>query len=237
MEAHERWSYDDKNKIQKLVRIVALCHQCHQSTHMGLAGIRGKEDEAIEHFKSVRGFTDKQLAEHRKCAGELHIKRSKTNWELDISLITNAGINAIQIPKKEERNQIMRSELNKLNDNITSNGCSCCRNPLCYLESSYDWECDLCQTFNLKTTKHMHCVSCETDICCYCYDKTYKSTNTEKSKTQTKYANLNGHRIPVDLFDNICKHSMENALRQDLIHNMSRYERARQEIPFESSRV
>ena len=56
LEAHERWSYDNKKKIQKLMRIIALCHQCHQSTHMGLAGILGKKDEAIEHLKSVRGF-------------------------------------------------------------------------------------------------------------------------------------------------------------------------------------
>jgi len=101
LEAHERWNYDDKTKIQRLMRIVALCHQCHQSTHMGLAGILGKHDEAMEHIKRVRNFTDKELFEHNKDAKELWNKRNKSKWELDISLITNAGISIIQIPKKE----------------------------------------------------------------------------------------------------------------------------------------
>ena len=41
LEAHERWSYDEINNMQKIERIVALCHRCHSATHMGLASLRG----------------------------------------------------------------------------------------------------------------------------------------------------------------------------------------------------
>lgn len=45
IEAHERWYYDEDNKIQKLVRLVALCKKCHLTTHMGFAQIIGRDNE------------------------------------------------------------------------------------------------------------------------------------------------------------------------------------------------
>ena len=49
IEAHERWRYDFPNRVQTLVRIVALCHRCHTSTHMNLAGLRGLKGLALAH--------------------------------------------------------------------------------------------------------------------------------------------------------------------------------------------
>ena len=50
IEAHERWSFDYKNKIQKLERIVALCHRCHTATHLGLARVKGLGQLAKKHL-------------------------------------------------------------------------------------------------------------------------------------------------------------------------------------------
>lgn len=96
LDAHERWSYDNETKIQKLERVIALCEQCHQSTHMGLAGIMGKEDEAIKHLRQVRIFTDIEFDKHKKDASLLFKERSKYKWELDISIISSNGIKTIQ---------------------------------------------------------------------------------------------------------------------------------------------
>ena len=54
LEAHERWDYNEQTNTQKLMRLVALCHNCHQSTHIGLAGIRGKRVEAELTFKRCK---------------------------------------------------------------------------------------------------------------------------------------------------------------------------------------
>ena len=91
LEAHERWHYDNKNKIQKLVRIIALCRDCHQSTHIGYAEITGNYQKAYNHLKKVRDFDDIDCEDHINRAFELWEKRNKYNWELDLSLITNNG--------------------------------------------------------------------------------------------------------------------------------------------------
>lgn len=92
LDAHERWSYDTNTGIQKLERLIALCEHCHQSTHMGLAGLMGKEDEAIKHLRKVRIFTDLEFEKHKKESSLLFKERSKLKWVLDISIIVMNGI-------------------------------------------------------------------------------------------------------------------------------------------------
>lgn len=107
LEAHERWDYNEETQTQKLVRIVALCHDCHQSTHMGLAEIKGKEIEAREHIKKIRGFTEQDYKKHMGEASEIWKKRSMINWNLDLSLITSNNIKlANSIPNKDDRQNI-----------------------------------------------------------------------------------------------------------------------------------
>lgn len=74
------------------MRIVALCNKCHQSTHLGFASLKGKGEEATQHLKQVRGFTDREVEDHINDAFSLFGVRSKHNWELDITLITSNDI-------------------------------------------------------------------------------------------------------------------------------------------------
>ena len=87
LEAHEQWEYDDKNGIQRLKNIIAVCRPCHEVIHIGRTQLMGREREASEHFMKVNGAT---YAEYRKALGEantLHRERSKREWQTDISAL------------------------------------------------------------------------------------------------------------------------------------------------------
>lgn len=97
LEAHERWDYDNITKIQKLKRLIALCHECHEATHIGLAQIRNRGVEATNHLKNVRNFSDDECTLHIKEAFDKWTQRNKYKWTLDISLITDNGIKCKEV--------------------------------------------------------------------------------------------------------------------------------------------
>lgn len=85
LEAHEQWEYDDRNGVQKLANVVAICRPCHEVIHIGRTQLMGREREASEHFMKVNGCT---YAEYRKALGEAnekHRERSRREWKLDVS--------------------------------------------------------------------------------------------------------------------------------------------------------
>ena len=92
MEAHERWQYDEATGTQTLKRLVALCHECHQVTHMGLAQLRGQGDAAMAHLQRVRALTAAEAHEHVLQAFELWTVRSTQQWRADISILKRGGI-------------------------------------------------------------------------------------------------------------------------------------------------
>lgn len=88
LEAHERWSYDEANAVQKLEDVVAVCHACHEVIHIGRTQLAGREREAADHFMKVNGCT---YAEYRAALGranEAHRRRNGVaEWKLDLSLL------------------------------------------------------------------------------------------------------------------------------------------------------
>ena len=90
LEAHEQWSYDEDNAVQKLENIIAVCRPCHEVIHIGRTQLMGREREASEHFMKVNGCS---YAEYRQALGEAneaHRRRNKIpEWKLDLSLLNN----------------------------------------------------------------------------------------------------------------------------------------------------
>lgn len=88
LEAHEKWSYDEKNAVQKLEDVVALCHACHETVHIGRTQLMGREAEAAAHFCKVNGCN---YAAYRKALGkatEDHLRRNRiAEWKLDLSYL------------------------------------------------------------------------------------------------------------------------------------------------------
>lgn len=88
LEAHERWSYDEANAVQKLEDVVAVCHACHEVIHIGRTQLAGREREAADHFMKVNGCA---YAEYRAALGRANEGHRRRNgvaeWKLDLSLL------------------------------------------------------------------------------------------------------------------------------------------------------
>lgn len=97
VECHEIWHYDDKKFIQKLEGMIALCPDCHMVKHIGYAQTQGRGDRALKHFMKINGLK-KKTAE--KCVEEAFAKwalRSQKDWTLDISKLSDYGIDVSKI--------------------------------------------------------------------------------------------------------------------------------------------
>jgi hypothetical protein len=93
VECHEIWEYDDENKIQKLVGLISLCPTCHQVKHIGRAIAIGKHKQAYAQLMKVNKWTQKQVEEHILESFEIHKERSKHEWELNLSILTEEPYN------------------------------------------------------------------------------------------------------------------------------------------------
>lgn len=100
VEAHELWEYDDKNLVQKLVDIVALCPDCHKVKHMGLSILKGWDECAREHLAKVNGWTKGKALKYEAACFEEWQRRSLFHWTLDISWLKGKGV---RIPKVLDR--------------------------------------------------------------------------------------------------------------------------------------
>lgn len=111
LDAHERWSYNTATKVQKLMRLIALCQDCHEVTHMGFAAISGRSEEAKLHLMKVTRMSQMQAEEHINAAFALWSDRSKFQWSLDLSILTDSGITVVDKPAADERKEIAKKRL------------------------------------------------------------------------------------------------------------------------------
>lgn len=96
LEAHERWLYDEARGVQVLRRLICLCTPCHETTHYGLAQIRGRGDQALTHLCAVTGMPEAEAVAHLHAAFALWQQRSQMLWELDLSILTGAGVGIVR---------------------------------------------------------------------------------------------------------------------------------------------
>ncbi len=88
LEAHENWSYDEKNKIQRLESVVALCRPCHSVVHIGRTQLVGDEDAAIKHFCRVNNCGYSDYVRALKIANEDNARRSALGeWQLNVDYL------------------------------------------------------------------------------------------------------------------------------------------------------
>lgn len=93
LEAHEVWDFNIKKKTQKLVNIIGICKKCHNTIHIGLAQIKGFEQEAIKQFMEVNECDIKECLKAKEQARKIYNEKSKINkWNLDVSFLDGTGI-------------------------------------------------------------------------------------------------------------------------------------------------
>ena len=93
VECHEIWHYDDVNHIQTLTGLISLCPTCHQVKHIGRAIAIGKQVQCFKQLAKVNKWTREEILDHIARSFELHKKRSKYQWELDLSLLESEPYN------------------------------------------------------------------------------------------------------------------------------------------------
>lgn len=113
LDAHERWHFDLLNKVQKLVRIIALCKPCHEVTHFGFAMSCNRQEHALKHLMEVTGINRIAAKEHVQEACRLWEYRNQFEWDLDISIIENSGIKLSRRVLRDQRKKIAEEVLNK----------------------------------------------------------------------------------------------------------------------------
>jgi hypothetical protein len=84
----EVWAYDNRKKVQSLVRLQTLCSMCHYVKHIGHAGVLAKEDrldysKVVEHFLAVNNCNLLMFDEHEFRAQKLWKERSRYKWKID----------------------------------------------------------------------------------------------------------------------------------------------------------
>jgi hypothetical protein len=85
VECHEMWNYE--NGIQKLVGLTALCPSCHEVKHIGLARMKGRWIQAVQHMMKINQMNQAETIVVIQKAFDLWAERNKVKWELDISNI------------------------------------------------------------------------------------------------------------------------------------------------------
>lgn len=81
-----------------LVGGASSCGASHLTTHFGYANVTGRTDQALAHLCTVTGMTDREAWAHVDAAQNLWIARSTRTWELDLNILTGAGI-TVQRPE------------------------------------------------------------------------------------------------------------------------------------------
>jgi 5-methylcytosine-specific restriction endonuclease McrA len=87
VECHEIWDFNDAEKIQTLRGLISLCPRCHEVKHIGLAGKRGRSQEAKSQLAKVNNWSKVQAQDYINESFEVWSERSNHEWTLDISWV------------------------------------------------------------------------------------------------------------------------------------------------------
>jgi len=80
MHAHERWKFDDRRKIQRLVDIICVCVLCHDTIHFGRSSqvySKKYQAELVNHWCKVNKLSRQDFQNHLNDIREINRKRVK----------------------------------------------------------------------------------------------------------------------------------------------------------------
>lgn len=87
VECHEVWFYDDAAKVQRLMRLIALCPMCHLVKHFGRAQLENRGEQAFAWLRRVNEWRPEQAGRYLEAVQAQHVERSRWQWTLDLEAL------------------------------------------------------------------------------------------------------------------------------------------------------
>lgn len=87
VECHEKWHYNDKKRVLKLIGLVALCPCCHKAVHFGFAHSQGMGEMILVHLMIVNEWSRSYALAWIEAQAALWKVRSEEEWRVDIGWI------------------------------------------------------------------------------------------------------------------------------------------------------
>jgi hypothetical protein len=90
LHCHEKWNYNDEERLQKLEGFEAICVNCHMIKHAGFSmhteesRQRFDRDKLIGHFCKVNNCDKNDFVRYEKMAFEIWSRRSQYQWKVDL---------------------------------------------------------------------------------------------------------------------------------------------------------
>jgi len=109
VECHEMWEFDDFKLIQKLIGMIALCPMCHATKHYGLSKIQGKEEIIFNHFIKINNIDKVAVKHYIDSVFKIWETRSQKEWELDISILKNYGVDIYESNNSKKDRVVKKS--------------------------------------------------------------------------------------------------------------------------------
>ena len=103
LEVHPRFEYVEVKQV--LRRLMCVCTSCLRVLDFGTSQWESYRDEALAHLRKVNSWTSKQAIEHIHTSFEQWAIRSRLEWEVDVSILSEAGVEVIE-PSPEKRAKI-----------------------------------------------------------------------------------------------------------------------------------
>jgi hypothetical protein len=102
LEVCEMFSFNFSTQVQRLERLTALCKPCYTTTRLLDKGV------ALGHLMDINGLDREDAKQHIYEAFDNWKGRSEIKWNVDLSIITNSGLQ-IGSPKKKDLQEPMES--------------------------------------------------------------------------------------------------------------------------------
>jgi hypothetical protein len=98
LDCHEIWKYYEPGEdgqihrgalcgVQRLVKLIPVCADCHETFHLGLAGIRGRLNIAMERVAALYRLSDDEREAYFAMVKEDWYRRNEFSWALDVSVV------------------------------------------------------------------------------------------------------------------------------------------------------
>jgi hypothetical protein len=92
LECDELWSFDERDRIQRLERVLAVCSACCEVRHIDLAARIGTADRAVRHLAAVNGWEEPVAVQYVADAHGRWERRSGYSWSVDLERLRDYGI-------------------------------------------------------------------------------------------------------------------------------------------------